>query len=74
MLVNEIKDSLFPQRDEEEEIGLEDASPSQAAENKAGRKKKKKKRVARTVNKPSVMPKIKEIRDGKPEDMCLNRI
>ena len=25
MLVNEIKDSLFPQRDEEEEIGLEDA-------------------------------------------------
>ena len=40
----------------------------------AKKKKKKKKKVARTVKKPTVMPKIKEIRDGKPADMCLNRI
>ena len=66
-LVGEIKNNLFPLRDEEED---ETVNPAQR------KKKKKKKRVARSVmqKKPSVQPKIKEIRDGQPVDMCLNRI
>lgn len=45
MLVNEVKESLFPFRDEEEEV----VDPSGA---KSAGKKKKKRRVARRVKKP----------------------
>lgn len=72
MLVNEIKESMFPMRDDDEEYGEEISGlPDQNA--KAKSKKKKKKR-ARRVKKPSVLPKIKEIKDGAPIDMCLKRI
>lgn len=59
-------------RDDDEEYGEEISGlPYQNA--KAKSKKKKKKR-ARRVKKPSVLPKIKEIKDGAPIDMCLKRI
>ena len=72
MLVNEIKESLFPMRDEDEEYE-EDISGQPDLTAKAKSKKKKKKR-ARRVKKPSVLPKIKEIKYGAPIDMCLKRI
>ena len=67
LLVGEIKNNLFPMRDEEEEF-TEDPSGSRVAT------KKKKRRVARRVLKPSMLPKIKELKNGQPVDMCLKRI
>ena len=64
MLVNEVKDNLFPIRDDEDGCGDE----------ASGRRKRKQKRVQRRVKKPNVLPKIKEIRDGMPVDVCLKRI
>ena len=68
-LVGEIKDNLFPLR--EDDYDYEDASSMPLNHNSsaqsltgAKKKKKKKRKVARTVKKPTVMPKIKEIRDG----------
>jgi len=71
MLVNEVKDSLFPQREEYEEIGDDNSA---LGGSRSISKKKKKRRVAKRVRKPTMLPKIKEIRDGIPVDMCLKRI
>jgi len=65
MLVNEIRNNLFPTRDEEE-VGEDGQVQSKAA-------KKKRKREQR-VKKPNAFPKIKEIKNGAPVDMCLKRI
>ena len=68
MLVHEITDSLFPQRDDTQ-FGEADMEGS-------AQKKKKTRRSSaqRGVKKSTVMPKIKEIIDGVPVDMCLKRI
>lgn len=39
-----------------------------------GAKKKKKRRAQRRVKKLDIMPKVKEIKDGLPVDVCLKRI
>lgn len=72
MLVNEVKDSLFPIREDEEEIA--DENSVLGGSRSIAKKKKKKRSVAKRVRKPTMLPKIKEIRDGIPVDMCLKRI
>jgi len=67
MLVGEIKGNMFPQRDDEDEVGNE-------TNRQTGAKKKKKRKLQKRVKKPDVMPKIKEIKDGMPVDTCLKRI
>ena len=68
MLIGEIKDNLFPLRDEEGEDGKEVKDLSKA------KKKKKSKKVPSRVKKPDVLPKIKEIKNGVPVNACLKRI
>ena len=72
MLVNEVKDSLVPMREDEEEIL--DESNGLGGSRAISKKKKKKRSVSKRVRKASMLPKIKEIRDGVPVDMCLKRI
>lgn len=70
MLVNEIKDSLFPLREDEDAF---DDNKDSAAKKEA-KKKPHKRTVAKKVRKPNVFPKVKELKNGVPIDTCLKRI
>ena len=76
MLVNEVKDSLFPHREDEDVV--EDSSNTlggdSATKKSESKRRERKRKVARKVRKPNVFPKVKELKDGVPVDTCLKRI
>ena len=71
MLVHEVKENMFPLREDEEESSAKKGTATSAA---VVKKRSRKRKQSRKVKKPDILPKVKEIRDGIPVDVCLKRI